>query len=374
MTRRRWGVVGVVAAFIALVLFTKGPPKPTPNRAGAAFSFGAFGDAPYFAWQEVQYPLTLRDIDQNDVAFVIHVGDIFWRPCTDEMYRKSLARFDALRHPVIYTPGDNEWTDCWEKGSGAFRPQERLQRIREIFYPLPRGEELSHDSSSPLPRGEGLSHDSSSPLPEGEGLSHNSSSPLPRGEGLSHDSSSPLPAGEGLGVRGLVRQPQFIENARWEHGGVLFATVDIPGSGNGMEPFPGRTPEDDVANRQRTEAAAAWTREAFADAKARGAKAVVIAFQANMDLEKKEGDYQRLFEPFLSTLIEESKRFGRPVLALHGDGHIYTIDHPFRDVPNLTRLQVPGSPSVGWVRIFVTPDAPSPWAFEEHVVPRWKYW
>ena len=122
MTRARWVVLSVVVAAVVFVVTTKGPPKPTPNRPGAAFSFAALGDAPYFWWEEVRYPQTMQDIDQNDVAFVIHVGDIFWRPCTDAMYRKTLARFDALRHPVIYTPGDNEWTDCWERGSGGFEP------------------------------------------------------------------------------------------------------------------------------------------------------------------------------------------------------------------------------------------------------------
>ncbi|HKO59452.1 MAG TPA: hypothetical protein VJ276_26525, partial [Thermoanaerobaculia bacterium] len=202
--------------------------------------------------------------------------------------------------------------------------------------------------------------------------------PLPaaRGEGLSRTSSSPLPAarGEGLGVRGLVRQAEFIENARWEHGGIIFFTVDIPGSGNGMQPFPGRTPADDAANRRRTEAAAAWTREAFAVAAARNAKAVVVGFQANADLEKGPNDYHRLFEPWLTTLAQESARFRKPVLAVHGDGHIYIVDRPLKGVPNFTRLQVPGSPRVGWVRVFVAPDAASPWSFESHVVPQWKYW
>jgi hypothetical protein len=68
------------------------------------------------------------------------------------------------------------------------------------------------------------------------------------------------------------------------------------------------------------------------------------------------------------------------VLIAHGDDHTYTIDHPVvrsttgRRLENVTRLEVPGSPQVGWVRVFVTPGAESPFAFEPHVVPRWKYW
>jgi hypothetical protein len=68
------------------------------------------------------------------------------------------------------------------------------------------------------------------------------------------------------------------------------------------------------------------------------------------------------------------------VLLAHGDGHIYTVDHPLirrttgRLLENLTRLQVPGSPQVGWVKVIVSPGADNPFAFEDHVVPRWKYW
>jgi hypothetical protein len=37
-------------------------------------------------------------------------------------------------------------------------------------------------------------------------------------------------------------------------------------------------------------------------------------------------------------------------------------------------MQVPGSPLVAWVRVVVDPRARDPFSFDEHVVPRWKYW
>ena len=69
-----------------------------------------------------------------------------------------------------------------------------------------------------------------------------------------------------------------------------------------------------------------------------------------------------------------------PVLVLHGDHHEYTVDRPLvrhttgRRLENLTRLQVPGSPDVGWVRVVVTPGVADPFVFEERLIPRWKYW
>ncbi len=75
----------------------------------------------------------------------------------------------------------------------------------------------------------------------------------------------------------------------------------------------------------------------------------------------------------IAALDEEVARFGKPVLLVNGEDHEYLVDHPLRS-PNFTRMQVPGSPLVGWVRVEVRPGAASPFTFEQRVVPRWKYW
>ena len=107
---------------------------------------------------------------------------------------------------------------------------------------------------------------------------------------------------------------------------------------------------------------------------------MVIGFHGNPNFEDPPDNPRQAFEPFLTALEEEVERFARPVLAVHGDRHDYTVDHPLvrrttgQRLARFTRLQVPGSPAVGWVRVVVTPGADSPFAFEERVVPRWKYW
>src|SRR5262245_17344911 len=131
--RRAVLLAAIVAVLVLGVLATRGTPKPTPNPPGT-FSFAAMGDAPYYPWEEIQYRQVLRSLDEHDLSFVLHVGDLFWHPCSDEMYQRSFDALDALRHPVVYTPGDNEWTDCWESGSGGFAPRERLARLRQIFF------------------------------------------------------------------------------------------------------------------------------------------------------------------------------------------------------------------------------------------------
>jgi hypothetical protein len=57
---------------------------------------------------------------------------------------------------------------------------------------------------------------------------------------------------------------------------------------------------------------------------------------------------------------------GKPVLYVHGDGHRYRVDQPLRDllthdrIESFTRVEVFGSPTVGWARISVDPDAAWP--------------
>lgn len=333
-TKRRTLVVAglLLLAFIAVIIARPAPPPgPAPAIPGS-FDFAVLGDAPYHPWEELQYNAVLKDLDAHDLAFVIHVGDIFWRPCSDAMYRKTLDGFNSIRHAVIYTPGDNEWTDCWQRAPGGYPPLDRLQRIREIFFANPHrslgGAEIDLRSQA--------------------------------------DSDS---------------FAEFVENARWSKDGFVFATLHLVGSRNATEPFRKRTPADDEAARARTEAVVAWLRETFAEAESTRAAGVVLAFHANPAFEEStDDDYRGSYEPFLTALEEETEKFARPVLVVQGDDHEFVVDRPLvrrttgERLENFRRLQVPGSPDVGWVRVTVTPGAAEPFTFENRALPRWKYW
>jgi hypothetical protein len=332
-------VLAVVAALASGYVLTRGPAAPGPTPPGTV-SFAVLGDAPYYLWENLQFRVVLEDLDAHDLAWVIHVGDIFWRPCTDELYLRSLAWFEGLRHPVVFTPGDNEWTDCWEAGSGGLDPLDRLERIREIFFADPT--RSLGGTRIPL---------------------------------VSQGRSDPAAGTEPSAF------PELVENVRWEAHGMMFATVNLPGSRNGMEPFPLRGPTHDAAAARRTEGAAAWLRDTFAAAEEAGAVAVVVAFHANAGLENAaDSPYRQAYEPFITALEEEAERFAGPVLLLHGDNHDFLVDHALKRrttgerLPNVTRLQVPGSPHVGWVRVVVTPGPEPTFAFENRVIPRWKLW
>lgn len=317
MTRGRLAAALFAIGLVVFFAVTWGPPAPTPNPPGT-FSFAVLGDAPYYPHEEVQFRVVIKDLNQHELASVIHIGDLFWRPCSDAMYVKARGWLASIRHPVIYTPGDNEWIDCWEPRVGGYDPLERLAQLRKVFF------------------------------------------------------SNPTRSLGGKPIA-LESQKELAENARWRHGSLIFATVHLIGSKNGLIEFPGRTPAYDAESRQRTAADAAWLRETFAEAKAVKATAVVIGFHANPAHWHRDPEYWPAFEPFLSTLEAEARQFASPVLVVQGDSHEFIVDHPLPGVPNLTRMQVPGSYDVGWVRVNVKPESGT-FTFESRVVPRWKYW
>jgi hypothetical protein len=104
------------------------------------YTIGLFGDMPYGALGRSQYPNLLADINRSNVAFSVFDGDLHAGgdgPCNDSLYTTSLANFNTLQHPLIWVPGDNDWTDCWGRYGAAQAPYhdpiERLNFDRRLF-------------------------------------------------------------------------------------------------------------------------------------------------------------------------------------------------------------------------------------------------
>jgi hypothetical protein len=85
------------------------------------------------------------------------------------------------------------------------------------------------------------------------------------------------------------------------------------------------------------------------------------------------GDGLGNYSVFVHELAQRAVRFGRPVLLINGDSHVFGVDRPLADpasatgkihntqaVPNLTRITVQGSTSAPaeWLRLTIDPDAP----------------
>src|SRR5439155_12574130 len=104
---------------------------------------------------------------------------------------------------------------------------------------------------------------------------------------------------------------EFVEQARWSHSGLVFATIHVVGSGNFTQPFPARTDADDRESRRRLEAALAWFHETFARAKSQSATAVVVSFHADPGFDGTPAD-QAPFRPLLDAFEDEAVAFGKP--------------------------------------------------------------
>src|SRR5438477_6150732 len=89
-----------------------------PNSAPVTVA--VFGDAPYGTSpndvsQFNAMPGFIAAINSDlDVSLVLHVGDIHSGKqfCTEAYDRAIFDLWTSFRAPLVYTPGDNEWTDC----------------------------------------------------------------------------------------------------------------------------------------------------------------------------------------------------------------------------------------------------------------------
>ena len=290
---------------------TAPPPK--------GFQFAIMGDTPYSAAEERRFVAMVASLDAEPLAFVVHVGDIKGGgPCTDELYLRRRAQFDRSAHPFFYTPGDNEWTDCRSMRSGPRDPIERLARLREIFF--------ATDESLGRHR-------------------------LPA---ASQRECVPSPA-----ECGCDAHP---ENRAWTVAPVHFVTLDVSGSDNNQ----GYDAANDREARCRNEANRQWLERAVARSMAPEVRALVVMVQANpWWILRTPG----VFDGFLAQLEQSAARLRKPLLFVHGDTHMYRVDHPFVDgfgepLPFLTRLETYGSPFVGWVRVTVDPSKSDLFSFE----------
>jgi hypothetical protein len=284
-----------------------------------AQTLAIIGDIPYGAALIAEFPADIAQINADpDVSRVIHLGDIKngSSRCDDSYFQARLADFETFADPLVYTPGDNEWTDCHRSNNGGYLPTERLAKIRELFFPQP---------------------------------------------------------GETLGAKAEVR-PQsrtYPENVTWRSDGAQFGVVHVVGSNDDQFPWyadrrdasgtlvPETPAEAALQAREflpREAAALAWIDRIFDEAQKHDAPAVVLGMQA--DMWDGPASDQTAFIPIKAVIADRAASFGKPVLLLQGDSHQFKVDHPAGQPANLTRVVVQGSTSVPheWLRLRIDPS------------------
>jgi hypothetical protein len=129
----------VLAAGVTAALAGRGDDPAQAGRPDS-YTIGLFGDMPYNTQGKADYPFLLQDINRSNVAFSTFDGDLKAGgdgPCSDSLYTTAIAGFNSLERPLVWVPGDNDWTDCWGRygpGTAPFSdPIERLNHERQLF-------------------------------------------------------------------------------------------------------------------------------------------------------------------------------------------------------------------------------------------------
>jgi len=278
------------------------------------FSFAAFGCQPYRQEDLDDFDRLIDEVGRR-TAFGIYVGDIKSGSsrCEDGVYQDRLARLDRSRVPIVYTPGDNEWTDCHRQGDD---PLERLDYLRRVFFDRP-------DQSRGRRR-------------------------------LRLETQSAIqPA-----------HTAFVENATWAYGGIRFATLHVVGSNDNAA-----VPQEQTV---RQAANLAWLDRCFELARAERAPAVVLAWQADVFVAPPSGQ-QSGFTVLLDRLRDQTAAFEGRVLVVHADSHRLAsrrlVDASGRETPGLLLLQVMGAEDLHGLRIDVDTREPAIFAISPLLVP-----
>ena len=307
------------------------------GTADRTYTLAVIGDTPYDDAQRAAFPQLVRAVNADrGVRTVVHLGDMkSGQPCTDAFFESRRTLYDTFSDPFVFTPGDNDWTDCHRPQFGAYVPTERLVSLRKIFYPRP---------------------------------------------------DRALGGRPAMPVRPQSRDAKFsayVENVMWSRARAVFSTIHVVGSNNDLVPWFVDTRVTPIApeapqhralrtaeyNRRRA-ANLAWIDRTFAVARRERARGVVIAMQANLWLKRlAPAEDVSGFDAIVQRIATRAKSFTGTVLLLQGDTHKYLTDKPLAagslengvttKAPNVTRVVVEGETASEWLRLRVNPGAKS---------------
>ena len=364
MHSNRSALIALVARTAAAVLIAVVPTGAAladddeDGEDGGSYAIGLWGDLPYSDGQAlVGVPNLIADMNSHKLKFTVHDGDlkagngttgsVTPTTCANALYSQALGYFNALKAPAMFTPGDNDWTDCDRARNGGFNSRERLDYLRGVFF------------STPFSLGQ---------------------------KRLKQEVQTGAPyclSASGNAV-------PCVENRRWIVAKVVYLTLNVQGSCNNLcDTLP-----DPAEYAARNAANIAWLREAFAVARLRNAVAVMIISQADPGFDAHSWDAPNRdpmtlvqigtdpdgYKDYLLALRDEVIAFRKPVAYVHGDSHFFRVDKPFLDVrgrrlENFTRVETfgdnpaNGNNDVHWVKVSVDARTREVFSYTPMIVP-----
>ena len=139
MRQWRWAALGAMAVLALGAGIAVGSNGATDKKT-FEYAIGLWGDLPYSSAQAAKIPDLIDDMNQQQPAFSVNDGDLKQGsgPCPDSLYQRALVWFNQLQGAAMFTPGDNDWTDCdrLNPGVGAMQwdSRERLDFERQLFF------------------------------------------------------------------------------------------------------------------------------------------------------------------------------------------------------------------------------------------------
>ena len=357
-----WIALAAIAVISVATMSASGRDDDDDDRDGNSYAIGLWGDLPYSVAQETGVANLIKDMNKHRLAFTLHDGDLKQGNglpvCDEAMYTKALGFFNALKAPAMFTPGDNDWTDCDRPLNGGFDSLDRLSFERRFFFSddFSLGQHRLHQrvQSDPLC----LGGSNASPLFEG-----------------------------------------CVENRRWTVGHVTYATMNIQGSCNNLCGVGFNATEYAARNAANI----AWIEATFEEAANRHSVAIMFISQADPGFSLFEFDAPLRdpatlaqtsgpsstpaaasfdgFKDFLVAMRAKVIAFRKPVTYVHGDSHYFRIDKPLMDASGLVRLQnftrvetfgdhaEGGNNDVQWVKVLVDPGTPEVFAYQPQIIP-----
>ena len=245
------------------------PVAAKPARAGA-LRFGVIGHSFRSGPDDTILRQAIKQTDHAKLAFVV-VGGIKaeGEACSDKLYARRMELLEDSQRPLVLSLAAGDWSGC-KNSLGKSNAIERLNRLRELFFA---------DDNSLGARKITLSRLSSS-----------------------------------------AKFRSYAENAHWEAGRVLFATVNLPANNNHFLPEAGRNSEFEdrlVANR-------AWLQRLFAMAQRKKLDGIVLFSDGDVGVQTQQGksllpSFDTKQDGFAGTrrqILALSKKFSGKVLLV----------------------------------------------------------
>jgi hypothetical protein len=358
----RWMALAAIISISITTLVASDRDDDDDRDRGDAYAIGLWGDLPYSDIQEVGVVNLIKDMNTQRLAFTVHDGDLKQGNglpvCDNALYGKALDYFNSLKAPAMFTPGDNDWTDCDRPGNGGFDSLERLSYERAFLF--------ADDHS----------------------FGQHTLRQRVQTEALCLGGTNASPIYEGC-----------VENRRWTVGGVMYATLNIQGSCNNLCGVGFNAAEYEARNAANI----AWMEATFEEAARRRSVAIMFISQGDPGFSLFEFDAPLRdpatlaqtsgpsstpaaasfdgFQDFLVALRAKVIAFRKPVTYVHGDSHYFRIDKPLMDPSGLVRLQnftrvetfgdhaEGGSNDVQWVKVLVDPGTPEVFAYQPQIIP-----